>query len=74
MKIEPLTVETIRTDPGFAFWSILVFIIFLGLIAAVIMKLMVLWVAALVFVAVVVLAMIFANLPDIFRYMRISSM
>jgi membrane protein YdbS with pleckstrin-like domain len=63
-----------RSKAGFAFWSTLVFIIFLGLIAAVVMKLMLWWVALLVFIAVVILAMILASLPDIIRYMRISSM
>jgi membrane protein YdbS with pleckstrin-like domain len=74
MRNERLFEASGRYEAGFAFWSILVFIIFLGLIAAVIMKLMLWWVAALVFIAVVILAMIVASLPDIIRYMRISSM
>lgn len=74
MNIEPSFEIKGRDKAGFAFWSILVFIIFLGLAAAVIMKLMLWWVAVLIFIGAVILAMIFASIPDIIRYMRISSM
>ena len=74
MNIERLFEVTNPNMAGFAFWSPLVFIIFLGLIAAVVMKLMLWWVALLVFIAVAILAMILASLPDIIRYMKISSM
>jgi membrane protein YdbS with pleckstrin-like domain len=74
MNIEPSFEGKDRSKAGFAFWSALVFIIFLGLIAAVIMKLMLWWVALLVFIAVVILAAILASLPDIIRYVKISSM
>jgi len=74
MNMEPSFEGKGRSKAGFAFWSTLVFIIFLGLIAAVVMKLMLWWVALLVFIAVVILAMILASIPDIIRYMKISSM
>lgn len=74
MNIESLFGKTLRSDAGFAFWSLLVFIIFVGLIVAVAMKLMLWWVAVLIFIAAVILAMILASIPDIIRYMRISSM
>ena len=74
MNNERLFEVTNPNMAGFAFWSLLVFIIFVGLVVAVAMKLMIWWVAVLVFIAAVILAMIIASLPDIIRYMKINSM
>jgi hypothetical protein len=61
-------------EGGFAFWRILLLIVLIGFIAAVVMKLMSVWVAIGFFVLAAFVIGLLANIPDIIRYMRISSM
>ena len=59
---------------GFGLVGPLLFIILVGLIAAVVMHLMTGWAAAGVFVLAVLFTLLIASLPDLMRYIRISSM
>lgn len=61
-------------DAGFSLVAALVFVMFIAFIAAAAMNLMRIRWAILGFVAAVIIAMLIASLPDIKRYMKISSM
>jgi small basic protein len=61
-------------EAGFGVWQALLFLILIGLIVAVAMKAIGIWVGLGSFVAAVVLLGILANVSDIRRYIRISNM
>lgn len=61
-------------EAGFAFWSILLLIILIGFIAAVVMKLMSVWIAIGAFILAVIVIGLLANFADVTRYMKISRM
>lgn len=61
-------------EAGFGLLKALLFVIFVGLIVAVVMKLIGVWAAIGWFVLTVVVLGVLANVSDIRRYMRISSM
>lgn len=61
-------------EAGFSLLGSLVFVFFIAFIAAGYMHLLRYRYAALGFVLTVILALIIASLPDIQRYIRISSM
>ncbi len=63
-----------KNEAGFAFWRILLLIVLIGLIAAVVMKLMSVWIAIAAFIVAVIVIGLLANIGDITRYMRISRM
>ncbi|MGI8813284.1 MAG: DUF6893 family small protein [Pyrinomonadaceae bacterium] len=69
--------NTVRKDlgeGGFSLLAALVFVFFVAFVAAAGMNLMRIRWAILGFVIAVVLALIIASLPDIKRYVKISSM
>ena len=63
-----------RSESGFAFWRILLLIVLVGIIAAVVMKLMTIWVAIGAILLAVIVIGVLANFSDITRYIRISNM
>ena len=65
---------TQQNDAGFGLFGPLLFIVFVGLIVAVVMHLLTIWAGVGLFVVSVVLVVFLASLSDIRRYMRISSM
>ena len=65
---------TPQNDAGFGLFGPLLFIVFVGLIVAVVMHLLTIWAGVGLFVVSVVLVVFFASLSDIRRYMRISIM
>lgn len=68
------TIGSRSGEAGFGFWQALLIIVFLGLVAAAVMKLMSVWIALGSFILAIVLLGILANVSDIRRYLRISSM
>lgn len=69
-----MLVSTRNDESGFGLWRALLLLILLGLIVAVVMKAMSVWLAVGVFVLAVVLLGLIANASDIGRYMKISGM
>ena len=78
MKRQPETDEKARrrniNETGFSLLPPLVFVLLIAFIAAAAMHLMRYRWALLGFVVTVILAVLIASLPDIKRYMKISSM
>ena len=78
MKLEPITKEKVRwqnaNQGGFSLMVGLVFVLFIAFIAAAAMNLMRIRWAILGFVVALILALVIASLPDIKRYIKISSM
>lgn len=63
-----------QSEAGFSLLAALIFVFFIAFIAAVAMGLMRIRWAILGFVVAVILAMLIASLPDLKRYIKISSM
>ena len=63
-----------KSEAGLAFWRILLLIVLIGLVAAVVMKLMTAWVALGLAVLATIVIGVLANFSDITRYIKISSM
>lgn len=63
-----------KNEAGLAFWRILLLIVLIGFIAAVVMKLMSLWVAVVAFIVAAIIIGLLANFSDVTRYMKISRM
>ena len=61
-------------EAGFGVLAALLWLIFIGLIVAAVMKAIAVWVAIIAFVGAVVVLGLLANVSDIRRYMKISSM
>lgn len=76
MNRRPEIAERLRnpSEAGFSLLAALVFVFFVAFIAAAAMNLMRIRWAILGFVVAVILAMLIASLPDIKRYIKISSM
>ena len=78
MKLGPTTEKSVRwhnsNQAGFSLLLALLSVLFIGFVAAAAMNLMRIRWAILGFVATVILALIIVSLPDIKRYIKISSM
>lgn len=61
-------------EKGFSLFFALILVILIGFIAAVLMKLLGILAAVLGFLAVVIIMTFFVAIPDMMRYIRISSM
>ncbi len=66
----------IQTDSesGFGVWSAILLLALIAFIVLAVMKTISILAAVIGFVAVVILVMFFATLPDMIRYARISNM
>lgn len=64
----------LKNEDGFSVWSAIILLALIGFVAAVVMKTIGIWTAIIGFVAVFVAVMFLANLSDIIRYSKISSM
>lgn len=65
---------SLKNEDGFSIWSAIVLLALIGFVAAVVMKTIGIWTAIIGFIAVFVAVMFLANLSDIIRYSKISSM
>jgi hypothetical protein len=63
-----------KSEAGFGVWGALLLLILIGLIVAAVMKVLAIWAAIVIFVAAVIVIGLLANISDITRYMKISSM
>lgn len=63
-----------KNEAGFGLMKALLFIVLVALIVAAFMKLLSVWIAVAAFIVAAIVLGILANLSDIFRYMKISSM
>ncbi len=63
-----------KNEAGFGLFWPLLFIIFIGFVVAAVLHLLAAWAAAGLFILVIALIIFFASLPDLMRYIKISSM
>ncbi len=63
-----------KNEAGFGLFWPLLFIIFVGFVVAAVLHLLTAWVAPVLFILVVALIVFVASLPDLKRYIKISSM
>jgi len=66
--------KQINSEAGFGIWSALLVLALIAFIVLLVMKTVSVLTAVIGFVAVVILILFFATLPDIMRYVKISSM
>jgi len=63
-----------KNEAGFGLMKALLFVILVALIVVAFMKMLSVWVAIAAFVVAAIVLGLLANLSDIFRYLKISSM
>lgn len=65
---------SLSNEDGFGIWGAIILLALIGFTAAAMMRTVGIWTAIIGFVAVFIVVMFLANLADIIRYNKISSM
>ncbi|HEV7642448.1 MAG TPA: hypothetical protein VGO50_00775 [Pyrinomonadaceae bacterium] len=63
-----------NSESGFGIWSVILLLALIAFIVLAVMKTITVLAAVIGFIAVFILILFFATLPDIMRYVKISSM